>query len=98
MKILVANYNKKNKKYLENISIVNDEKKAKLSIKKQLMQQIIEEPQSIKAFKDLEIHKIGILKDNFEIENTKHEIFCNYEKVLEEIIETITKEIKEWKT
>ena len=98
MKILVANYNKKNKKYLENISIVNDEKKAKLSIKKQLMQQIIEEPQSIKAFKDLEIHKIGILKDNFEIENTKHEIFCNYEKVLEEIIETITKEIKELKT
>ena len=95
MKILVANYNKKNKKYLESISIVNDEKKAKLSIKKQLMQQILEEPQSIKAFKDLEIHKIGILKDNFEIENTKHEVFCNYEKVLEEIIETITKEIKE---
>ena len=94
MKILVANYNKKNKKYLESISIVNDEKKAKLSIKKQLMQQILEEPQSIKAFKDLEIHKIGILKDNFEIENTEHEIFCNYEKVLEEIIETITKEIK----
>ena len=98
MKILVANYNKKNKKYLESISIVNDEKKAKLSIKKQLVQQILEEPQSIKAFKDLEIHKIGILKDNFEIENTKHEVFCNYEKVLEEIIETITKEIKEWKT
>lgn len=98
MKILVANYNKKNKKYLESISIVNDEKKAKLSIKKQLMQQILEEPQSIKAFKDLEIHKIGILKDNFEIENTKHEVFCNYEKVLEEIIETITKEIKKWKT
>lgn len=95
MKILVANYNRKNKKYLENIAIINDEKKAKLSIKKQLMQQILEEPQSIKAFKDLEIHKIGILKDNFEIENTEHKIFCNYEKVLEEIIETITKEIKE---
>ena len=98
MKILVANYNRKNKKYIDNISIVSDEQKAKLSIKKQLMQQIIEEPQSIKAFKDLEIHKIGILKDNFEIENTKHEIFCNYEKVLEEIIETITKETKKWKT
>ena len=98
MKILVANYNKKNKKYIDNISIVSDEQKAKLSIKKQLMQQILEEPQSIKAFKDLEIHKIGILKDNFEIENTKHEIFCNYEKVLEEIIETITKETKKWKT
>ena len=98
MKILVANYNKKNKKYIDNISIVSDEQKAKLSIKKQLMQQILEEPQSIKAFKDLEIHKIGILKENFEIENTKHEIFCNYEKVLEEIIETITKEIKKWKT
>ena len=94
MKILVANYNKKNKKYIDNISIVSDEEKAKLSIKKQIMQQILEAPESIKAFKDLEIHKIGILKDNFEIENTKHEIFCNYEKVLEEIIETITKEIK----
>ena len=92
MKILVANYNKAQKKYIDNISIINDIELAKKSIKKQIMLQIIEEPESIKAYKNLEIHKIGILKDNFEIENTKKEIFCDYKKIIEEIIETITKE------
>lgn len=94
MKIIVANYNKVNKKYIENLSIVTDEKKAKIAIKKQLMQQILDEPASLKAFKNLEIHKIGILKDNFEIENTKHEVFCDYEKVLNEIIDTLKGEIQ----
>ncbi len=94
MKIIVANYNKVNKKYIENLSIVTDEKKAKIAIKKQLMQQILDEPASLKAFKNLEIHKIGILKNNFEIENTKHEVFCDYEKVLNEIIDTLKGEIQ----
>lgn len=94
MKIIVANYNKINKKYIDNLSIVTDEKKAKIAIKKQLMQQILEEPASLKAFKNLEIHKIGILKDNFEIENTKHEVFCDYEKILNEIIDTLKGEIQ----
>lgn len=94
MAIIVANYNKVNKKYIDSLSIVTDEKKAKIAIKKQLMQQILDEPTSLKAFKNLEIHKIGILKDNFEIENTKHEIFCNYEEVLNEIIETLKGEIQ----
>lgn len=94
MKIIVANYNKVNKKYIDNLSIVTDEKKAKIAIKKQLMQQILDEPTSLKAFKNLEIHKIGILKDNFEIENTKHEVFCDYEKVLNEIIDTLKGEIQ----
>lgn len=94
MSIIVANYNKVNKKYIENLSIVTDEKKAKIAIKKQLMQQILDEPASLKAFKNLEIHKIGILKDNFEIENTKHEVFCDYEKVLNEIIDTLKGEIQ----
>ena len=94
MAIIVANYNKVNKKYIQNLSIVTDEKKAKIAIKKQLMQQILDEPASLKAFKNLEIHKIGILKDNFEIENTKHEIFCDYEKVLNEIIDTLKGEIQ----
>ena len=94
MAIIVANYNKANKKYIQDLSIVTDEKKAKIAIKKQLMQQILDEPTSLKAFKNLEIHKIGILKDNFEIENTKHEIFCDYEKVLNEIIDTLKGEIQ----
>ena len=94
MAIIVANYNKANKKYIQDLSIVTDEKKAKIAIKKQLMQQILDEPASLKAFKNLEIHKIGILKDNFEIENTKHEIFCDYEKVLNEIIDTLKGEIQ----
>ena len=94
MAIIVANYNKVNKKYIQNLSIVTDEKKAKIAIKKQLMQQILDEPESLKAFKNLEIHKIGILKDNFEIENTKHEVFCDYEKVLNEIIDTLKGEIQ----
>ena len=94
MAIIVANYNKVNKKYINDLSIVTDEKKAKIAIKKQLMQQILDEPTSLKAFKNLEIHKIGILKDNFEIENTKHEIFCDYEKVLNEIVDTLKGEIQ----
>lgn len=92
--IAIVNHNKKNNKFLPMISLVESKEQLKKSIKKQLMEQIINEPESLKAYKEIQVFKIADVNEEIELTNIKKEILFTYEEILKEITETLTKEIK----
>ena len=94
MKLIITK-NKANNKILPMVNLFDEEKEkeVKKTIKKQLIDQIINEPQALKAYKELQIIKIGNLNlENGKLEPEKEEIIIDYETVFNELIEDLTKE------
>ena len=91
--IIIANKNLKNNKFLPMLSIIDDdEKKLEKEIKKQLINEIIEKPESLKAYKDIAVFKIGKIDENFNIELLEEKrLICSYEGILNDLIEDLTK-------
>lgn len=90
--IAIVNKNKINNKFLPMISLVENKEKLKKSAKKQLMEEIINNPESLKAYKEIEVYKIADVNEELEMTNCEKEILFTYEELLEEIIKTLTKE------
>ena len=93
--IAIANKNKKNNKFLPMISLVQNKEVLKKECKKQLINEILENPQSIKAYKEIEVYKIADISDDIELKNIKKELLFTYEELLKEIIEILNKEKKD---
>ena len=89
--IAIVNKNKVNNKFLPLISLINDTKTLKKECKKQLMKEIIENPNSLKAYKEIEVYKIAEVSEEMEIKETKKELLFTYEEIFKEIIEKLTK-------
>ena len=89
--IAIVNFNKKAKKYLPLISLMENEEKAKKLAKKQLMQEIIEEPTSLKAYKEIEVHKIADVDEEMNLTLTEKTKIFTYEELLNNIIKELTK-------
>lgn len=96
--IAIVNKNKRNNKFLPMISLVENKEKLKKSAKKQLMEEIINNPESLKAYREIEVYKIADVNEEIEITNCKKEILFTYEELLEEIVKTLTKEQKKNET
>ena len=95
--IAIVNKNKKNNKFLPMISLVESKDVLKKECKKQLINEILENPQSIKAYKEIEVYKIANVSKDMDLENIKKELLFTYEEILEEIIEILNKEKKDVK-
>lgn len=91
--IAIVNKNKKTGKYLPMISLT-DEKTIKKSAKKQLMEEIINNPESLRAYKEIEVYKIADVNEELEMTNCEKVILFTYEELLEEIVKQLTKESK----
>ena len=89
--IAIVNFNKKAKKYLPLISLQENEEKAKKLAKKQLINEIIENPLSLKAYKEIEVHKIAEVNEKFDINLCEKEPIFSYEELLNDIIKELTK-------
>ena len=89
--IAIVNYNKTNKKYLPMISLMKDEATAKKLAKKQIMNEIIEAPQTLKAYKEISVHKIADVNDEMELTLCEKKEIFSYKKLLEEITKELTK-------
>ena len=89
--IAIVNFNKKAKKYLPLISLQENEEKAKKLAKKQLINEIIENPLSLKAYKEIEVHKIADVDEKFDIKLCEKKQIFNYEELLNDIIKELTK-------
>lgn len=92
--IIVTTYSKTNQKYFPLINIMESEEKTIKQAKKQILNEIINDPKTLKAYKNLEIHKIAEIDENMNITNNKPEKIKSYEEILEEIIENLQKEQK----
>lgn len=90
--IAIVNKNKINNKFLPMISLVENKEKLKKSAKKQLMNEIINNPESLKAYKQIETYKIADVNNEMELTECKKELLFSYEELFKEIIEQITKE------
>ena len=55
------------------------------------MKEIIENPNSLKAYKEIEVYKIADVSDEMEIKDYNKELLFTYEELLNEIIEQLTK-------
>lgn len=93
--IIIANFNKSNKKWLPMLNLINNIETTKKSIKKQIIEQIINDPTTLKAYKALEIYKVGEVDEELNIIKTEKEEIISYEDLLKEIIEDLTKEQQE---
>ena len=92
--IAIVNKNKRNNKFLPMISIIENEEKLKKSAKKQIMEEIINSPESLRAYKEIEVYKIADVDEEMEITKSEKQLLFTYEEILNEIIEQITKESK----
>jgi hypothetical protein len=90
--IAIVNKNKKNNKFLPMISLAENEEVLKKGAKKQLMEEIINNPECLKAYKEIEVYKIANVNEEMEIKETKRKILFTYEELLEEIVKNITEE------
>ena len=89
--IAIVNKNKVNNKFLPLISIVKHRNTLKKKCKKQLTKEIIENPNSLKAYKEIEVYKIAEVNEDIDLTNCKKELLFTYEEILNEIIEQLTK-------
>ena len=89
--IAIVNKNKLNKKFLPLISLVKDKETLKKECKKQLMKEIIENPNSLKAYKEIEVYKIAEINEEMELKECNKKLLFTYEELFKEIIEQITK-------
>lgn len=92
MKILIINKDTKAEKILPQVNLIEDIEATKKAIKKQLIDSIINYPESLKAYKNLEIQQIAELDDYFNIKKSEHKKLFSYEELLNEIIDDLTKE------
>lgn len=92
--IAIVNKNKKNNKFLPMISLVENKEVLKKECKKQLINEILENPQSIKAYKEIQVYKIAEVSEDLELKNIKKELLFTYEELLKQIIEILNKEGK----
>ena len=96
--IIVTTYSKTNKKYFPLINIMESEEKTIKQAKKQIINEILNEPKTLQAYKNLEIHKIAEISEDMKITNNEPTKIISYEEILEEIIENLQKEQKKWLT
>ena len=89
--IAIVNKDKKNNKFLPLISLVKDTKTLKKQCKILLMKEIIENPNSLKAYKEIETYKIAEVSEEMEIKECKKTLLFTYEEIFKEIIEELTK-------
>lgn len=92
--IIVSTYSKTNKKYFPLINIMESEEKTIKQAKKQIINEILNEPKTLQAYKNLEIHKIAEINEDMKITNNEPTKIISYEEILEEIIENLQKEQK----
>lgn len=92
--IIVASYSKTNKKYFPLINIMENEEKTIKQAKKQILNEILNDPKTLKAYKEIEIHKIAEINENMKITNNNPTKIKSYEEILNEIIENLEKERK----
>ena len=92
--IIVTTYSKTNKKYFPLINIMESEEKTIKQAKKQIINEILNEPKTLQAYKNLEIHKIAEISEDMKITNNEPTKIISYEEILEEIIENLQKEQK----
>ena len=88
--ILIANKNKKRNKYLPMVSLV-DEKDLKKNAKKQIMDEIINNPESLRAYKEIETYKIAEIDENMKILKVENQLMFSYEDLLNDIVKFIVK-------
>ena len=92
MKIIITK-NKETNQTLPLLNLINNVEQTRKEIKKQLIKQIIDNPESLKAYKNLEILETGEANEQMKI--TAYEEpkpLFTYKEILEEIIEQLTKE------
>ena len=89
--IAIVNKNKLNKKFLPLISLVKDKETLKKECKKQLMKEIIENPNTLKAYKEIEVYKVAEVSEEMDIKECKKILLFTYEELFKEIIEQLTK-------
>ena len=58
------------------------------------MKEIIENPNSLKAYKEIEVYKVAEVSEEMDLKECKKILLFTYEELLKEIIETLTKERK----
>lgn len=92
--IIVGTYSKSNKKYFPLINTMESEEKTIKQAKKQIINEILNDPKTLQAYKNLEIHKIADIDDNMKITNNETKKIISYEELLNEIIESLQKEQK----
>lgn len=92
--IAIVNKNKKTNKFLPMISLVENEEKLRKSAKKQLMEEIINNPESLQAYKEIEVYKVADVNEEIEITKCNKEKLFTYKELLEDIVKIITKEQK----
>lgn len=88
--IAIVNKNKLNNKFLPMISLVNDTKTLKKQCKVQLMKEIIENPTSLKAYKEIEVYKIAEVNEEMELKECNKKLLFTYEELLKQIVEQMT--------
>lgn len=93
--IIVTTYSKTNKKYFPLVNIMENEEKTIKQASKQIINEILNDPKTLKAYRDLEIHKIADIDDNMKITNNEPKKIKSYEEILNEIIENLQKEQKQ---
>ena len=82
-----------NKNFFPQINLINTVENLKKETKKELLKTIIDQPESLKAYRKLAVYECGNFETKAGITN-RHEpkkIF-SYEEILNEIIEQITKQ------
>lgn len=92
MKIIITR-NTETNQTLPLLNLINNVEQTKKEIKKQLIKQIIDNPESLKAYKNLEILETGEADEKMKI--TAHEEpkqLFSYKEILDEIIDQLTKE------
>lgn len=92
--IIVTTYSKTKKKYFPLVNIMENEEKTIKQASKQIINEMLNDPKTLKAYRDLELHKIADIDENMKITNNEPEKIKSYEEILEEIIENLQKEQK----
>lgn len=91
---IVVTKNKKTNIFIKSLSLVNDIKQVRKEAKKQLLNEIIEHPETLVAYKDLEMYSIANINEDMEITKSEIKLMFTFKELLDEIIEQLTKEKK----
>lgn len=93
---IIVNKNKQNNKFLPMLSLVEKTDELKKAVKKQIMDNILNDPESLRAYKNIETYKIAEINDEeYNIKPLeKKELLYSYEDLINEIIKILIKETK----
>lgn len=92
--IAIVNKNNINNKFLPQIALVKDTKTLKKECKKQLMTEIIENPNSLVAYKAIEVYKVAEVSEEMEIKKCDKTKLFTYEELFKEIVKEIVEQLK----